>query len=252
MATGSLITNKGKEVLVYRSYTRTADLSATSRTAPYYYKIGMNSTTPAIGDTALNQPLPISNGTVNDDGDNTMTGSSGGDNTTDNTTTFKEGAGATDDTSQNLKVNATSGTKTWTISNLAINGSVIDKTKPYGFWLYIADQTTLDKLDETIAILPMFRTNGDGANYMYCHFGISRADLSVGWTWVSSNKDNVEDLTEGNDGPPSGTINEFKLGVYTNNATDVWDEGKVCFDLLRQWSDSDLIDTFTASYPQFV
>ena len=97
-------------------------------TAPTVFKVGQDQSTPLVTATDLTNAVPISNGTVNDNGDNTLTGSSGGDNSTDNTTTFKPGAGVSVVTSQNLIANNTNATKIWTISNLASLGTNITGT----------------------------------------------------------------------------------------------------------------------------
>lgn len=142
MANGSLIVEK--KILLNRAYKSTPDY-----TVPSQFKVGTANGTPAIGDTDLDVPIPITDGTVNDDGSNQLTGSSGGDNTTDNTSIFKPGAGVSDDTAQNLIANGTNVSKVWSIANLAANGTNITGTQPVGYWLYIADATALAKFTGT-------------------------------------------------------------------------------------------------------
>ena len=109
------LVNDGVKIIMDRAYN---DDGSTTYTAPTEFKVGQDQTTPEQTDTDLDNPVPIANGTINDDGDNQLTGSSGGDNTTDNTTTFKPGGGVSDDTAQDLIANDTNATKIWTIADL--------------------------------------------------------------------------------------------------------------------------------------
>ncbi len=145
MANGSLINKTGKNIMLNRANTANGDLSATLYLAPTVFKIGINNETPALTDTDLDFAVPIENGTVCDNGDNELTGSSGGDNSTDNTDTFKEGAGEADVVSQNLIANNTSVTKIWTIADLSALGTNVTQTEPFALWLYIKDATALAK-----------------------------------------------------------------------------------------------------------
>ena len=71
MATGSIITNNGKNVMLYRNYTANSSLSETQYLMSTKFKVGMDNGTPLIIDTDIDIPIPISNGTVNDEGSNT-------------------------------------------------------------------------------------------------------------------------------------------------------------------------------------
>ena len=209
-------------------------------------QVGIGTTVAAIGDTSLEIAVPISNGTVNDNGDNTLTGSSGGDNSTDNTTTFKPGAGESDDTSQNLIANGTNATKIWTISNLASLGVNITGTQPFGLWFYINDAADLAKFVSSGTALEI-KLGSDSSNY----FSLTKesSDLAVGWNWITSNTVNVEDLTETlTVGSP---IDTFIIEVTTNNASDTFSSGDVIYDLLRQWAPSDLVKSMDANFPSY-
>lgn len=240
MAYGSLVNNQGRKVMLYRSYTANGDLSATQYLAPTVFQVGINNQTPARTNTALTNAIPIGNGTVNDNGDNTMTGSSGGDNTTDNTTTYKEGAGAADATAQNLIANNTATTKIWTIADLAALGTLITGTEPFGLWLYIKDAATLAKI-----VSVEIKLGSDSSNYYTKTVLV--ANLAVGWNWINTNTTLVNELTEV--GTVAGNIDTFIIEIITNNATDTFVAGDVIYDLLRQWAEADLIKTFVASYP---
>lgn len=245
MATNDSILNTAqKKVLLYRGYTETGDLSATQYLPATQSRIGINGATPNTANTDLDYPVPIEHGTVNDDGDNTLTGSSGGDNTTDNTTTYKEGAGVFDVTAQNLIANNTNATKIWTISNLATLGTNIDGTKMFALWIYIKDAAALAKFLSAGTALEV-KLGSDTSNYFSVTYTASA--LAVGWNWITSNKTIVNDLTE--TGTVSGDIDTFIIEITTNNATDTFVAGDVMFDLLRTWTDADTRIDFISGYP---
>jgi len=239
--TGGILTNNAKNVLLNRAYKSSPDY-----TQPDDLRIGLGTTTPVVTDTAIEIPIPIENGTVNDDGDNQMTGSSGGTNTTDNTTTYKEGAGVTDATSQNLIANNTNATKIWTIADLSANGTNITAAKPFALWLYIKDATALAKFKTSGTALEV-KLGSDTSNYYSKTWEVS--DLAVGWNWISSGSTNTEDLDE--TGTVSGAIDTFIIEITTNNATDTFTTGDVIYDLLRQWISTDLKIDIESGYPVF-
>lgn len=190
--------------------------------------------------------IPIANGTVIDNGSNLITGSNGGTNTTDNTTTFKQGAGQSDAQTQNMLTNGTSATKTWTLTPLTANFS---GTQPFGFWLYILNAATLAKFVAAGTALELrIRTSGDGATLFYQYIR-TRAQLAVGWNWITSGTTNVNALTQGAGGAPSGVMNEFIIQITTTAAADAFIAGDVLYDLMRQWAAADLIKIFSAGYP---
>ena len=209
-------------------------------------RVGIGTTAATISDTELEIAIPISDGTTNDDGSNQLTGSSGGDNSTDNTTTFKEGAGQSDVTAQNLIANNTNATKIWTISNLASAGTNIDASKPFGLWFYINDAADLAKFKSSGTALEI-KLGSDSSNY----FSLTKtaSDLAVGWNWITSNKVDVVNLTE--TGTAGSPVDTFIIEVTTNNATDQFITGDVIYDLLRQWADSDLEKVFDSGYPAY-
>jgi hypothetical protein len=246
MVNNSIVTTKGKNIVLNRAWKATPDYTPATT-----YRVGINNDTPLITNTKLDYEIPISDGTVSDNGENTLTGSSGGDNSTNNTTIFKEGAGETDNTAQNLIANDTNATKTWTIADLAVAGSHVTAARPYAIWLYIKDSTTLTKfLSAGTCLQIRFRTNGDAANKYYGD-SYTASQLSVGWNWITSNTVNVNDLSQGAGGAPSGVLDEFVINIITNNATDTFVAGDVVYDLLRQWGWADLVGNFVTGYPTF-
>lgn len=239
MATGSILNNQGKKLAINRIFKATPDY-----TAPSQFKVGINNGTPNVANTDLTEPIPIGNGTVLDDGDNQLTGSGGGSNTTDNTTTYKEGANQSDNTAQDLLATTGSATKTWTIADLSANGSLAAAAQPVGFWLYIKDATALAKFLSSGTCLSL-RIGSDTSNYYYKNWEAS--DLSTGWNWLHSGSTNLEDLDE--NGTVSGNLDTFQLEIITNNATDTFTTGDVVYDLLRQWEASDLWQDYVSGYP---
>lgn len=234
----STFTTTGIGTILNRSYGDASQSKVNS------VKIGQNQTSVSESDTDLTQAIPISNGTVNDNGDNQLTGSSGGDNTTDNTTTFKPGAGTTDITAQNLIANNTNVSKIWTISDLSSLGTNITITQPFGLWLYINDSADLDKFKTSGTALEI-KLGSDSSNY----FSLTKeaSDLSTGWNWITSETTNVEDLSE--TGTVGSPVDTFIIEITTNNSTDEFTTGDVIYDLLRQWASSDLLKTMDTGYP---
>jgi hypothetical protein len=96
------LVDKGKNIILHRTFTKNTELSSTSYTAPQYFSFGTGNDEVLQTDTTFNNPIPLNNGGIIDDGTTTWTGSKGGHDSTNNTTTYKEGAGATDNTAQNL------------------------------------------------------------------------------------------------------------------------------------------------------
>jgi len=242
MTAGSLITNNGKNILLYRTYTPNASLSSTSYTAPIYFEVGVSNQTPAVTDTALSNPVPIYHGTVLFKADSVLTGSGGGDNSTNNTTTYKIGAGESDNTAQNLIANNSSATKTWSKAITTYG----NKTKYVGFWLYIKDATALNKF-KTGSTCLQIKLGSDSSNYY--SKGWLVASLATGWNWLHSGTSTLENLTQ--TGTVTGDIDYFEIVITTNNTTDTFTTGDVIFDLLRQWSYSDLEKTYVTGYPSF-
>lgn len=239
MAEGDTITKKSKETMLHRMYTENASLSSTQYLPPTRFKVGVSNQTPNIEDTDLLNAIPISDGTINDDGSNNFTGSSGGDNSTNNTTIFKQGANASDDTAQNLIANTSNATKQWTLSSLDNN---VVSSQYLSQFLYIADSDILAKFLSSGTCLEL-RYGSDASNYYSKTYEAS--DLSTGWNLLMTGL--VSDLTA--TGSP-GTLSRFDIIVTTNNATDTFSTDELVYDLLRQWESIDLYKDFAVGYPE--
>jgi len=253
MSNGSIITNSGRKIILNRSYKSSPDYTVVSK-----FKCGISNSTPSIGDTDLTIAVPITDGTVIEEGDTNMTGGTpsydsvadGGSNSTNNTSTYKEGAGETDATAQNL-ITDTLGTgaqKSWLLNPLTAN---FVAGQPFGFWLYIKDTTAYAKFKSSGTALQLrIRTNGDGTT-LYYYYNRTKAQLAVGWNWVTSNTVNVNALSTGAGGAPSGVLNEFVILITTENASDEFVAGDVVYDLMRTWATTDLVKDFVSGYPTF-
>ena len=241
MTNGSIVTTKGKNVMLYRMYTENASLSATQYLAPSKVQLGVNNSSALITDTELDYPIPLADGVVNDNGDNQLAGSNGGDNTTDNTTTYKEGAGSSDNTAQNLITTGSNTTKTWTISNLATLGTIITDSKYAGLSLYIKDSIVLGNI-----VSIEIKLGSDSSNYYSLTF--LNAVLDTGWNWLT-NSGIVSSWTE--TGTVSGDIDTFIIEIITDDADDAFITRDVIYDLLRSWDYADTLSSFQASFPTF-
>jgi hypothetical protein len=227
-----LITTLGKKILINRGYTAVPDYAI-----PSQFKVGTGTTAPAVGDTDTEQSIPIGNGTVNDDGSNTLTGSNGGDNSTSNTTTYKPGAGLSDVTAQNLIANNGNATKTWAISDLSSAGTVCAAAQFTSLWIYIINDTAKDKL-KTAGTAIEVKLGSDSSNYYSKTFAVST--LSTGWNSLDLGVLNTNTET-GTVGTP---IDYFEIVATTNNTTDTFVAGDFIYDLLRQYESTDLLKVF--------
>jgi hypothetical protein len=62
MSNGSIITNNGKKILLYRAYTENGDLSATQYLPATQFKVGVTNGTPDVTDTDLDSAVEITTG----------------------------------------------------------------------------------------------------------------------------------------------------------------------------------------------
>lgn len=238
----SHVLNSGRQIMLYRTYTPTAQLSPTENNAPTKFRLGKDSSAMNIADTGLDNPLPIFNGTINDNGANQMTGSDGGSNTTDNTAVFKSGAQTLDNTAQNLIANDSDADKVWTIADLEADGVKCDPDKFTSIWFYVNDVATLDKFLTSGTALEI-RIGNDDSNYYSKE--ITASELQMGWNWIQLGVLNSNPET----GTVSGDLVWFQIRVTTNDATDEFVAGDVVYDMLRQWTYDDTVKEFETGYP---
>lgn len=225
MATvGSLISTLGKQIILHRSYT-----ASPTKTIPTRFSVGVNNDVPNISDTSLDNQIPISDGTIIDDGSVILVGKFGGTNSSGTTTRYKDGAGTNDATSQELITNTTAGTKHW--SGTASNSGTSSQLA--GLWLYISNSTARDKFKTSGTAVQLRMGSGTSTNYYYKDW--TQANLTTGWNWLNSGT-SIVNLSSA--GTPV-QIDSWALEIITNNATDTFSNGAVLFDLLRQWKEDD-------------
>lgn len=244
MAT-NILTRDGAGIAVYRTFTPNASLSATTRLPPTQTQLGMNNSDATMADTSLSLPILIQNGTVCDNGSNTLTGTAGGSNSTSNTSTYKQGSGQTDYTAQNLITTGVNATKQWYKTGLTAN---VVTTKPYSCWLYIKDAATLAKFLASGTCLQL-RFGSDASNYYAQSFTLST--LAQGWNYITSNRVNVGTAGTFTTVGTPGTLSRFDIVITTADPNYQFVAGDVIYDLLRQWTPSDLIQSFVNGYPTF-
>lgn len=241
MANGSTNTIEKKKIYLYRGNTQNGSLSSTQYLPPDRYRVGINETaTPTVTTTTLAYEIPVDNGTINDNGDNVLTGSLGGDNSTDNTTTYKVGGGQTDNTSQNLIANGTNQTKAWArepVTNAFLSTSRI------GFWFYVKDSTTYAKFLTSGWCLAL-RVGSDSSNYYEKQW--TNTSFTTGWNWMSPGVVSSGMTTTGT---PTGTLDYMQILIRTNNSTDTFVAGDVLYDLCRQWTDTQSKLAYVSGYP---
>lgn len=233
---GIIKTRNGAKIYLYRTWTKNNDLSQDEFTPEDKFAVGKDDSEPNVSDNDLQIRVPITEGTVNDNGANELTGELGGDNTTDNTEIFKPGALQDDNTAQNLNCNDTDEIKSWFI-DLSNDGNIIDDEKIAGLWLYFNNNVLEDITDIQI------RVGSDNSNYYY--YNVDVGNMQHGWNWIVLGV--VSELDE--EGSVSGDIDYFNIRITTENASDIWDEEDVVYDLLRTYTEEDTFSQYVDGYP---
>lgn len=235
MSSGNVITQSGKQIIIDRAFSGTVSYSV-----PSQVKFGIDSATPVSSDTDLDNVIPISNGTIIGDCSEKFDALFSGTMSTTNTTVYKEGAGTTDNVSQNLFTSGTNTTSQWysgTINTAGVN------TNKFGCWLYILNSATLNMLDSSGTATRIF-IGSDTTNYY--HFDKTATQLSTGWNWLSSG---TQITALSMSGSVSGTLSTFGLFMYRGSGTTEWGSGSVVVDLFRQWSSTDELLDYDTGYP---
>ena len=132
-----------------------------------------------------------------------------------NTTTYQEGSGAI-----NFIKGTTVRTYSWmfkTVSSVNVTGQTIK------LWIYIKDQTTLNKIRSVyVRLYSTYDTDAKSR-------GISNADLAVGWNLFSKHINDFDNM-----GTPDITaITTLRVQVNTNNASDTISNGSLIYDFYR-------------------
>ena len=168
MTTGSVVTTQGKQIVINRTFN-----AVPTYTIPQYFSLGIGTSTPVIGDTALSYAIPITKTNVVD-ACNAITGWTGSADATIslNTTTYKEGTG-----SLNLAKTGTASS----VCNMSKTTPTADFTgKSLNLWFFVKDASTLAKLTATSCV--EIRYGSGSGNYYYWRKDIG--DFAVGWNWI--------------------------------------------------------------------
>jgi len=230
MTTGSIITLKGKQLVLNRSFKGTPDY-----TAPFYYSLGTGTTTPAVSDIAIEHSIPFSKSVIVDNCD-VITGWSGNADATIslNSITYKEGVASIDLSKTGTASVNCSMSKTTTSGNFT--------NRQLDFWIYIKDATAYAKLTASNCL--EIRFGSDGSNYY--KWNKNASDLAVGWNWL-------HDLSTSNatiQGTPMITACDYTLIQYTtNNASDTTSAGDVIIDDIYLTDTDDYYNVFVTGYP---
>lgn len=170
MATGSIVTKQGKQIVINRTFNLVPTYST-----PQFFSLGVGTTTPSASDTALASPIPITKSNIIDSC-SAITGWTGSTDATVslNTVTYKEGSGAL-----NLSKTGT----TSSICNMSKTTPTADFTsKTLSLWFFIKDSAAFAKLTATNCF--EIRLGSSSGNYYY--WRKNSTDLAVGWNWITN------------------------------------------------------------------
>jgi hypothetical protein len=232
MASSGTITNEGLIVIMNRAYKSTPDYAA-----PSHGLIGSGTSTPAVGNTNLDKPLPATNTTT--DACDAVTGwSNSGDADAEalNTTSgeYKEGTGCL-----NLPMTYSTGSGYWqkTISSTDMSG-----TEYMYLWYYIDSKSTY-LTDTTNTVRIQLGTSG----LTNCNnYDTDYDDISDGWNLIVKKAADY-DSQEGS-GATLATVDTVaiviavKASITTNNQR---------MDFWHYADEDDQKQAITSNYPTF-
>jgi len=234
MANGSLITNLGKNILLNRAYKANPDY-----TAPTQFKVGISNGTPAVTDTDLDVPVPISGTESVDDCDVANWTDDAEMTSTLNNVTFKEGTGSLNLIKDAGAAQTASTDKTTTSRNFT--------SKELSNWLYIIDATALAKLDATDSVIIRFGSDGTGATDYY-QKAWDLTDLAVGWNYLYFTSATA-DSTAG--APVIAAMDYSYIALKATGAAIVWSAGDIIMDDWKVASSDDFLKDVVSGYPTF-
>lgn len=231
MANGIILTNKGKLIVLNRTFKATPDYAT-----PTLYKVGIGTTTPVIADTDLGNPIPHDSTELVDACDVTTGWVDSADMTLSvNSTTYKENLLALNLTKDGTGAALASTTKPTT--------SLDFTSKDLTIWIYVADATVYAQLATTDCLT--IRFGSDASNYY--QWTKDKADLAVGWNAVGKFNTDNEDSTTGS---PAITACDYSyIGVTATGASETWVAGKIIMDEWKLANATDYTSTYEAGYP---
>lgn len=202
-------------------------------TPPTKMRVGMGTTTPVIGDSALTKKIPI-NSTETADACDATTGWTGGTDSVValNTTTFKVGTGAL-----SLSKTGTAGT----VMSMSKTTTSLDFTsKELWCWVYITDLADLVSAGTALVI----RFGSDNLNYYY--YNIAITSLSTGWNAIVFNTSTASGTT----GAPTIAACDYTYFAFnTDLAADTIAANRILIDNIILASATDYDMALTAGYP---
>jgi hypothetical protein len=232
MATGSLITNDGKKVLLNRGYKSSPDYTVSSQ-----FKVGISNQTPAISDTDLLNPIPINSTESVDDCEATTGWTASGTNTVSlNSSSFKEGSNAlnmikSDATSADINVSKTTTSLDFT-------------SKDFWIWFYVSADAYNNAATTDAVTIRFGSASGD-----YYQYTRDKADLTTtAWNAIKFSSATADSTT----GSPTITACDYTFFQFTTDDTaDTLIAGDLIIDDIKLASSGDYLGSFEASYPTF-
>ena len=229
MATGGTVTTLGLNIMLDRTFNGSPTRSIIST-----YKVGSGSTTPAVGDTDLEIPVPLDGTEAVDDCE-----TANWTNSTDtahglNSSTYKEGS-----KSIYIQKNGTTGT-TFGVYKTTTSRDFTSKT--LFVWLNLTDTTDLVASGTAVTI----RFGSDSSNYYYYNIDIS--DLSNGWNLICFDSAGATGTTGS---PVIGSCDYSQIILNTDLAADTVAADRIMMDDLKLASTDDFVGSYESGYPSF-
>lgn len=229
MATGDVFTNSGLNLVIDRSFN-----GSPTRTVPSVFKVGIGTTTPSVGDTAIEKPVPFDGTETVDDCETDNWSDSTNTATALNATTYKQG-------SNSISI-AKTGTASTTFGCYKTTTSINFTSKTLFVWVYLTDVTDLIASGTALTV----RFGSDSSNYYY--YNVAIGSLSNGWNLVYFSSATATGTT----GSPSIAACDYSQIIFNvDNATDTVIANRVLMDDWKVASADDFTNSFETGYPSF-
>lgn len=228
MATNSVITTEGKQIILDRVYE-----TSPTKSAPQQFKVGINQADITTGTTSLTLPVPISGTEAVDDFEDYTTWTAGTDTVlADNTTRFKENTKSMSIAKTGTTGTSMSATKTVTSRDFT--------SKRLNLWVYI---TALSDLVASGTALTV-RYGSDSSNYYYLNVAIG--SLSTGWNYITF----TSATATGTTGSPTIAACDYLAIIFnTDLAADTIAADRILVDDANVASSDDFLQAFVSGYP---
>jgi len=230
MANGSIITNSGKKIILNRAYKTTPDYLE-----PTTFKVGIDNSTPAVADTDLDVPVPISGTEAVDDCETADWTDSADMTHTLNASTFKEG-------SNSISLAKDAGTST-TFSTSKTTTSRDFTSKTLFVWVYLTAVADLVATGTDAITIRFGSASGD-----YYQKGWDISELAVGWNLLYFTSATADSTTGS---PTIGACDYSFIQGTTDLAADTIAADRILMDDWKVASTDDFTKTFVSGYPSF-